>query len=67
VATPPAPKGSGLRATWADLSPLQRIAVLGIAVMLVVWIATNRIAPELITAFGGMIAIEEGRKAIQNK
>ena len=58
---------ASLVATWRDLSPLQRIAVLGIAVLLVMWAAFDRLAPEFITLFGGVLAVEEGRKAVQGK
>jgi hypothetical protein len=60
-------KSSSLRGAWEDLSPLQKFAVMGIVFLVAMWAIFDRLAPELITLFGGILAAEEGRKAIREK
>lgn len=49
-----------------NLSGLQWVGVAGIFLSLLIWLFTTREVPTaLISAFGGMLAVEEGRKAVQ--
>lgn len=47
-----------------DLTALQIFGLVGIFGSLVIWLISDRSVPtDFMTAFGGMLVIEEGRKA----